>query len=128
MGLQEIRKNEETSRAGTKWTEEEDKQLLKSITDNKSYEEIALEHKRTIIGIKSRVIKEILYNKYKNENRDINELIKEYNLDMDIVYRYINNYEKKQEIKKISLEDKIKILENKIDNIMSILSGWKCNI
>jgi len=128
MGLQEIRKNKETSRAGNKWTEEEDKQLLKLLSENKSYEEIALEHKRTIVAIKSRVIKEILYNKYKNENKDINELIKEYKLDIDIVNRYINNYEKKQEIKKISLEDRIRILENKMDNIIKILSGGKCNI
>lgn len=49
-------KNEHTSNVGTKWTIEEELKLIQEINDNKSYEKIALEHKRTILGIKSRVI------------------------------------------------------------------------
>jgi hypothetical protein len=45
---QELRSNDETSNVGKKWTIEEDIKLLEEFTENKTYEEIALEHKRTV--------------------------------------------------------------------------------
>jgi hypothetical protein len=74
--LKELRSNEDTSNAGTKWTIDEDKNLVQEIVDDKSYEEIALEHKRTILSIKSRVISHIIYPKYKD---DIENNIENYN-------------------------------------------------
>ena len=47
--------NQETSNVGTRWSIEEDEKLLQEINDNKSYEEIALEHKRSLKDIKSRL-------------------------------------------------------------------------
>ncbi len=47
-----MKNNEETSRAGSKWLQEEDDLLLQEIIHN---DEIALNHKRTVTGIKSRV-------------------------------------------------------------------------
>jgi len=44
-----------TSRSFNKWSPEEDTKLIQEIIDDKSFEEIALEHKRTVIAIKSRV-------------------------------------------------------------------------
>jgi len=40
-----LRKNEETSRIGAKWSNEEVEELMKELIDKKSYEEIALNHK-----------------------------------------------------------------------------------
>ena len=45
----------ETSRSCNKWLPEEDTKLVQEIIDNKTFEEIALDHKRTVIAIKSRV-------------------------------------------------------------------------
>jgi len=63
--MQELRSKEETLNVGTKWTIEEDNKLVQEIADNKNYEEIALEHKRTILGVKIRVISCIIYPKIK---------------------------------------------------------------
>jgi len=43
--MSSLRNNEETSRIGKKWLQEEDEELIKEIIDKKSYEEIALNHK-----------------------------------------------------------------------------------
>ena len=83
-----LRKNEETSRIGQKWLQEEDEELMKELIDKKSYEEIALNHKRTIGGIKSRVICNILYLQYKDKSKTIEELSLEYNIDNDDVVKW----------------------------------------
>jgi hypothetical protein len=134
-----LRKNEETSRIGKKWSNEEDEELMKELIDKKSYEEIALNHKRTIGGIKSRVICLILYLQYKDKSKTIEELSLEYNIEYDLVLKYINKmkikdsnestivkYIDKKEIKdseiktKVNIEilyDKIVSLENKMLSI-----------
>jgi hypothetical protein len=82
---------EDKSNAGTKWTIDEDKQLVQEIVDNKSYEEIALEHKRTILAIKSRVVSHIIYQKYKDTiENDIEKISIEYNIDSALIMKYIN--------------------------------------
>ena len=85
----ELQHNEETSRVGNKWLPEEDYKLLKEITDKKSFEDIALEHKRTIVGIKARVISHILYAQYKDGIKTIDELSYEYNIEKNLVEKYI---------------------------------------
>jgi len=135
-----LRNNEETSRCGKKWLQEEDEELMKEVIDKKSYEEIALNHKRTIGGIKSRVICLIIYLQYKNECKTIEELSLEYNIDIDLVLKYINkikikeynneshilNYINKMKIKDTEIKtnvnieilyDKIILLENKMLSI-----------
>ena len=97
--MDNLRKNEETSRVGKKWTVEEDEELMKELNDKKSYEEIALNHKRTIGGIKSRVICNILYLHYKDKSKTIEELSLEYNIEIDLVLKYINKMDNKMEIK-----------------------------
>jgi hypothetical protein len=47
--------NVNTSRSYNKWLPEEDTKLIQEIIDDKTFEEIALEHKRTVLAIKSRV-------------------------------------------------------------------------
>ena len=102
--LKELRSNEDTSNAGTKWTIEEDKQLVQEIADNKSYEEIALEHKRTILSIKSRVISHIIYPKYKIDNELITKYINKLKTN--------NNIQKSVNSNKLDTKtDKTEILE-----------------
>ena len=146
-----LRKNEETSRIGKKWSNEEDEELMKELIDKKSYEEIALNHKRTILGIKSRVICLILYLQYKDKSKTIEELSLEYNIENDLVLKYINKmkikdsnestilkYIDKKEIKDseiktrvnieilyekiISLENKMLSIEQKLDTIIYLNS------
>jgi hypothetical protein len=130
-----LRNNEETSRVGKKWLQEEDEELMRELTDKKTFEEIALNHKRTIGGIKSRVISNILYLQYKNKSKTIEELSSEYNIEIDLVIKYINKLEirdsqqtnalqyidkiqdKKSNVSNVNIEllyDKIKSLETKI--------------
>jgi len=147
--MDNLRKNEETSRVGKKWTVEEDEELMKELNDKKSYEEIALNHKRTIGGIKSRVICLILYLQYKDKSKTIEELSLEYNIENDLVLKYINKMENrdsnesnilkyidKKEIKDseiktrvnieilyekiISLENKMLSIEQKLDTLLSV--------
>lgn len=142
---------EETSRVGKKWLLEEDEELMKELIHKKSYEEIALNHKRTICGIKSRVICNILYLQYKDKSKTIEELSLEYNIEIDLVLKYINKIEIKDSVKNdnlkcinkmefkdsglktkiniqilyekiISLENKMLSIEKKIDTIISLKS------
>ena len=146
-----LKKNEETSRIGAKWSNEEVEELMKELIDKKSYEEIALNHKRTILGIKSRVICLILYLQYKDKSKTIEELSLEYNIEYDLVLKYINKmkikdsnestilkYIDKKEIKDseiktkvnieilydkiISLENKMLSIEQKLDTIIYLNS------
>ena len=146
-----LRKNEETSRIGAKWSVEEDEELIKELIDKKSYEEIALNHKRTIGGIKSRVICNVLYLQYKDKSKTIEELSLEYNIEIDLVIKYINKvkikdsndstilkYIDKKEIndseiktkvnieilydKIISLENRMLSIEKKLDAIIYLHS------
>jgi len=127
--MNKLRENEETARVGCKWTDEEDEKLTEEINDKKNYEEIALEHKRTIIGIKSRVISHIIYPKYKDDI-NIDNISNEYNIEKEILNKYINNIKNKNvemkikpEIKKlIDLDDRIKIIENKLDYLIDYIS------
>jgi hypothetical protein len=145
-----LQKNEETSRIGKKWLQEEDDKLLRELYDKKTYEEIALNYKRTIGGIKSRVVCNILYLQYKNYRRTIEELALEYNIENDLVIKYINKMENKEsndliekntekqdyQIKSnvniellydkiISLETKMLTIEQKLDSIITLISAQK---
>lgn len=150
LKVSELRKNEETAKAGKKWLPEEDSKLIQEVTDKKTYDEIALEHKRTIGAIKCRVISHVIYVKYKDGNTNIDELASEYNIEKEMLERQINkieatnaikqaveqnSYETKGEneveprtkrkvlLEKIaSIEDKMIIIEQKLDQIISIIT------
>jgi hypothetical protein len=119
-------KDEKTLRVGLKWYPDEDEKLLEEINEKKTFEEIALEHKRNIGGIKTRVISHIIYPKYKNENKDIDNLSNEFNIDKEIINKYINKIEGKKNkeiINKIykDNDDILKRIENKLDKILLYL-------
>lgn len=54
--LAALRANPDTVRAGLKWTDEEDAKLLQRIKAGKEIETIAKQHKRTVTGLKSRIM------------------------------------------------------------------------
>lgn len=124
--LKELRKNENTLNAGTKWTIDEDNKLIQEINDNKSYDEIALEHKRSIIAIKSRVISHIIYPKYKDSiENDIEAISIEYKIENDLIMKYINNIKKndskQKTINKNEILEYLQQLDKKIDLILNHL-------
>ena len=128
---------EELSRVGKKWYIEEDKELVNEIELNKSYEEIALNHKRNIGGIKARVLSHIIYPKYKDcEEIDYDYLATTYKLDKDLIERKFTNYKINSSIianrksKEESKEDfkndiriSIKRIEDKLDIIMEFIKN-----
>uniref|UniRef100_A0A6C0LGY7 Uncharacterized protein n=1 Tax=viral metagenome TaxID=1070528 RepID=A0A6C0LGY7_9ZZZZ len=121
--------NEETSRVGKKWTVEENDNLCQELADNKTYEEIALIHKRTIIGIKSRVVTNILYPKYKHDNITIEDLSTLYNIEQEIIEKYINKMEspnkktKKTDEKENIIEYRLMMIEQKLDYLTNIMNA-----
>lgn len=81
------------TRVGCKWLLNEDEELIKEIQDKKSYEEIAINHKRNIKGIILRVIHKVIYNEYKNNNKSIDDLSITYNIDKFLIEKQINKLE-----------------------------------
>ena len=93
---QELRTNDETLNAGKKWTIEEDIKLLEEFTENKTYEEIALEHKRTVYSIQLRVISRIIYPKIKDDVEiDMEKVALEYNIHTKELLYNINKLKMK---------------------------------
>lgn len=121
-----LREDENLKNTGVKWTTDEDEELIKEITEKKTYEEIALNHKRTIGGITSRVISHIIYPIYKNNLEiDIDEIANKYNIDKEKILKSIQkldtNNEKKilKSIKKLDTnnKDKNKLIKENNDII-----------
>lgn len=128
-----------------KWTVEEDIKLAQEIAENKTYQEIAMEHKRTANSIQLRVISRIIYPKIK-DNLDVNmeEVALEYNVDTSQLIRHINKIiikgeqkpkqeplqKPKQQLKETNytqtnkdILDYLKKLDSKMDEINSKLDN-----
>ena len=92
----QMRSVEETMNVGKKWTIEEDNKLVQEITENKTYEEISLEHKRTANSIQLRVISHIIYPKIKNDVEiDMGKVALEYNIGAEKLLYNINKLKMK---------------------------------
>ena len=135
--IQDLGSNDETINIGKKWTIEEDDRLAQEFTDNKTYEEIALEHKRTINSIELRVISRIIFPKIKDD------LEKGIDIDTSQIIRHINKIKIKATKNKDKPEQKpinkpkqkddeptnkqileyLKLLDNKINEINSKLDN-----
>ena len=75
--IQQLKNNPETENTGNKWLDEEIKELLNEIKDNKSIDDIALKHKRTINSIKGKLfqIAEHYINTKKMSLNDVSKLV-----------------------------------------------------
>lgn len=58
--FQGLRENPETSRAGMIWTAEEDKELMLRVYADVPLDELAKMHRRTVTGVKARVMQNAL--------------------------------------------------------------------
>lgn len=111
-------KNEvETARVGKRWYQDEDEQLLTEIENNKTYEEIALEHKRTVNGIKCHVVSIIIYPLYKNENKSIDDLSLKYNIEREVIQKYIDKINMAETVKKSITKNKQEVIIKETNNI-----------
>jgi len=81
--IMKLQSNDETSNCGKSWNNEDDLKLIKYVEENKSYKDIAIEFKRTIGSIRSRVLDKIIFPEYNDDN--VAELAKKYNYD-DVGY------------------------------------------
>ena len=107
-------------RVGVRWTKEEDEKLIEEINNKKSYDEIAIEHKRKLNGIKSRVITNIIYNKYKEETlNNIDNISSEYNIESDLIKKYIGKLivNNKEDNNNKSIKDLLLEIINKLNDI-----------
>jgi hypothetical protein len=77
-----LRDNIDFSRNCERWSIEEEEKLVQSIINKKSFEEIALEHKRSITAVKSR-----LYNYKVKFNRNILKKIQD-NITEDSISKF----------------------------------------
>lgn len=102
------RENPETANAWKKWTTEEEEKLVTELNDM-TYEELALLHKRTVGGIKTRVLKMALDEC--NDGENIYNVSEKYNVTEEQIKEYsdkqiktaenrIKNREKRKESKK----------------------------
>ena len=117
-------KNEILVNVGNKWTELEEMLLIEELSENKSIDEIAKNHSRTVCGIKSR-IKEIAYKLYR-QNKPIEEITMTTKLSEIDVIKHIKERQYKSKIlldKKTQnkLEIQIDDMKNDINEIKKSL-------
>jgi hypothetical protein len=80
-------------RAGYRWTEEDDSILKNHIeNENYDYEEISKELKRSLNGIRARVIDKVIHPKYK-EGVSITELSKIYKIYPDEISKKVKKFD-----------------------------------
>ena len=70
---------------GKRWTKCEDQQLISQYYDGNSYSEMAKYHRRTLEGIHARIVKLFMI-----EYDNVEELSKEYSIDIDTIQKYIH--------------------------------------
>jgi len=78
----ELRKNEQTSRAGFGWEEGEEDRLLAMRLEKSSYDDIATELKRTVRSIQTRIYQYICRH-VEQENASEDELVAKYDVNLD---------------------------------------------
>lgn len=114
---------------GKKWTQEEVEQLKRLGNEKKTYEEIALEHKRTNMAIKARIVADIIYPFIKSGEMTIDEAAMIYNIDQYHIERYVNQKESPKNndtLVKFSnkdIMDKLDMIEKKIESIFTIMDN-----
>lgn len=82
-----LRENPQTSRAGVQWDESEDKDLMSRVRDNISLNDIALEHKRTPVAVKSRILK-LALNMIEKDGMNIDEVSESIHLSSDEILKF----------------------------------------
>ena len=82
-----LRENPQTSRAGVQWDESEDKDLMSHVKEGIPLNEIALEHKRTPVAVKSRVMK-LALNMVEKDGLHIDEVSEMVHMSPDEILKF----------------------------------------
>jgi hypothetical protein len=109
-----LREYPETARAGLKWDEEESQELMNRIKDGMSLEDIANTHKRTVSGVKNRIMTNAL-NIMKEKKISLDEVSKLVNISVFDLKNYKEKIDKKESDKKES--DKKESDKKESDNL-----------
>jgi hypothetical protein len=122
-----IDKSKYPVRMGKTWYNEEVVQLLTSIRNKKSMNEIATEHERTLGGIGAK-LRGLAADYYLNDKKPISEIIQLTGLERDVIIDSIEKREYRAELKdkkkefKIDAEEKKVILSSpKVDPILEVI-------
>jgi len=120
-------KSKYPGRMGKAWYHEEVIQLLTSIRNKKSMNEIATEHERTLGGIRAK-LRGLAADYYLNDKKPISEIIQLTGLDRDVIIDAIEKKEyraglkEKKNICKIdSVQENVILSPPKVDPILEIL-------
>lgn len=89
-----LREHHETARAGVKWSDDEDTDLMKRVSGHMDLEDIAKEHQRTISGVKSRIMT-IALNIMKDQELSLGDVANMVHLSV----KDLENYKRSQEQK-----------------------------
>lgn len=123
-----INNNSETLKRGSRWTKEEDEQIINEIKDGLELSEIAKNHSRTITGITCRIYQHV-YNMIEKDGKKIEEIASYISIPIKDLIIGVENYkknlilkeEKKKETKekpKIPIDNIIEQSDVKINNIL----------
>ena len=117
---------ENLANKGKKWSIEEVSKLKRLVSEKKTYAKIALEHQRTIVAVKARVVTEII-RPLIDSGMTIEEAEELYDINRDDINRYLSKCEKHNRNKDIieSIEKKIENVEKKIDSIITIINEFQ---
>ena len=118
-----LRQQQETARAGIQWTFIEDQKLMEAVEQKKLFEEIALQHQRTVKSIQFRTIT-LGMKKYKELT--IEAMAEKLNLKPEDIQSYIEHQEEKQRLQEDMMKDRgvsLKDLYNVMLEIRDLLTG-----
>lgn len=123
--LNALREQPDTARAGVKWTEEENNQLMKEVMDGMDLDEVAMKHQRTITGVKSRVMTNTL-TMMKDRDLTLQDVAKLVHISEDELENHRQRQENKADAPKVK-KTVTKQDETSLDNIsyqdfMSVLT------
>ena len=109
--MQKLREQPETARAGIRWEDEENQELMKRINEGMSLEDIAKTHQRTIIGVKNRIMANALHIMKENK-MSFDEVSKLVNISVDDLENYKQYQDNKGE-----KSDKKELDKKELDNL-----------
>lgn len=110
MPFMGIAPTEACSNMGKPWKQEELGQLLNEIKEKKSFQDIALLHKRTVGGVTSR-LREIAARLHLDEDKSVQECIEITGLDKETVVDAISRREFKESVKAKNKTNKLIVSE-----------------
>lgn len=111
---------EAPARRGEKWTDDEETILIKSISEDKLIDDIAMEHKRTPCGIRSR-LRLLAFHMIEKEGKSIEEVSTILPMTHEEIKDTYTRYKYSQ--KRNTQSEKKKIIENRHETELDVLKN-----